>query len=257
VGASQADPVNVKPADDPCRTGGLGTGLSLALLAAATPAVEAPFDDCEVDRILRLRDLFPRRVIAEDDANPDGWFSRLLDALDPIEQAAFARVDCFPAIIDPLRCPAALLDQLLFHLGSPFTLEEGLTENEKRRLATVLHVLFSLKGTCPGIVGAIRILYGINVTECIEPNIDCWELDIDELDIDTYLCPGTAFERRSFSIMVDVNLTDRQRQQIRNIVNWMKPANTHFIEIIEPGHPNHNDHWILDFSLLGENTDLH
>jgi phage tail-like protein len=247
---------NDNPDLDPCRVQP-GVALAAFLLANATPTEEGVFLDCFVERDFSLRDLFPRKVLAEDDARDDGWLGRLLDAFDPEMGAAFNRVDCFPTIIDPLRCPSHLLDHLLYHYGNPFTLEEGMTDTEKRRLLSVLFTIYSFKGTCPGMIGAIRMLYGISVTECVAANVECWVLGESELDIDTILCPSTLFEKYAFQVMVDVNLTARQRLQMTNIVNYMRPANTHFIGFIEPGHPDFIDHWLLDFSLLNINTDLH
>jgi phage tail-like protein len=231
--------------------------IDVFLAANATVSAEAPFLDCVLDRDFRMRSLLPPKVIGEDEDRPDGFIAKFLDSLDSEVNNAFARVDCFPTIIDPLRAPSEFLDLLLYNLGSPFTLEEGLTDTEKRRLALVLFTMYALKGTCFGLIGAVKIIYGINVTECIAANVDCWELNVDELNISTDLCPSNAFERRAFSIMVDVNLTDKQRQQITNIANWIKPANTHFAGIVEPGNPNWTDHWELEFSELNFNTDLH
>ncbi len=255
VPTAQADPVNLDcdPALDPCRTQP-GVALARFLMANATPAGEAPFLDCFVPRNFRMRDLFPSRIVAEDEQRGDGFLAKFLDALDKVVNDAFNRVDCFPTVIDPLRCPTFLLDQLLFHYGSPFTLEEGLDDTKKRQLVSVLFLMYSLKGTCIGIESALRFIYGINVTECVQPNIECWELGVSELNITTILCPSNAFQRRSFSLMVDVNLTDKQRDQMRNIVDWMKPANTHFIRFIEPGDDQHDDHWILGISILASDT---
>ena len=253
VPTAAADDPNPKPVDDPCKVQP-GILLEAFLMANATPGGESPFLDCFVPRDFRMRQLFPPRVIAEDEARPDGFLAKFLDALDMPFLDAFNRVDCFPTIIDPLRCPSNQLDQLLFHYGSPFTLEEGLTDTQKRQLVSVLFLMYSLKGTCIGIIGALSFIYGINVTECVQPNIDCWILGESELNIDTILCPSDAFERRSFSLMVDINLTDDQRKQMANIVKWMKPANTHFIRFIEPGHDDFIDHWLLGISELASDT---
>lgn len=249
-------PKNLKPHTDPCQTQP-GTSLDLYLAANATPLQEAPFLDCVLNRNFRMRSLLPPLVIAEDEAREDGFIAKFLDALDNEANAAFARIDCFPTIRDPLRAPSEFLDLLLYDLGSPFTLEEGLTDTEKRRLALVLFTLYALKGTCFGVIGAIKVIYGINATQCLAGPEACWILGEDELDVDTLLCGGDAFERRSFQVMVDVNLTDKQRLQMGNIVDWAKPANTHFIGFVEPGHTLHTDHWELDFSDLNFNTDLH
>ena len=247
---------NDTPDLDPCEVQP-GVALAAFLLANATPSAEGVFLDCFVERSFSLRDIFPAKVLAEDDQRADGWLGRLLDAFDPEMGAAFNRVDCFPTIIDPMRCPSHLLDNLLYHYGNPFTLEEGLTDTEKRKLLTVLFSIYAYKGTCPGVIGAIRTLYGINVTECVSANVECWVLDESVLDIDTILCPSALFEKYAFQVMVDINLTATQRLQMANIVNYMRPANTHFIGFIEPHHPDFVDHWLLDFSQLNLNTDLH
>lgn len=232
------------------------------LLANATAAAldaNDPFDDCDLTNIrdFRLADLFPDRVLGQDQIQPEPFLTPFLQALDPEMLAAFARVDCFPSIIDPQRAPNSFLDGLLAHLGNPFILEEGLADIEKRRLAGMLFQIYKLKGTCIGMIGAIRLLYGIEVTDCVQANVDCWTLDVDLLGITTILCGGTAQERRTFSLMVNRNLTARQRDQLTNVVDYMKPANTFFAEFIEPGAPRFIDHWVLDISKLGKNTDLH
>ena len=56
---------------------------------------------------------------------------------------------------------------------------------------------------------------------------------------------------------MDVPLTDTQRSQIRAIVDYLKPAHTHFVELIEPGPPPSYDHWELGISELGVTSLLH
>ena len=257
MGKAAADPANVQPEADPCR---VQPGLSLPafLLAAATPAGEGPLLDCVIaDRNFRMRSILPPRVIAEDEARPDGWVAKFLDSLDTEAGAAFERIDCFPTLIDPLRVPSQFLDHLLYHLGNPFTLEEGLNDTQKRRLAMVLFAIYALKGTCPGMIGAIRVLFDITVTECIQGNIDCWILGESELGVDTILCPSSEAEKRTFQLMVDINLHDTQRAQMTNVVKYMKPANTHFAGFVEPGNDDFVDHWELGLSDLNVNTILH
>jgi hypothetical protein len=52
-------------------------------------------------------------------------------------------------------------------------------------------------------------------------------------------------------------LTDQERRQLRAIVDDLKPAHTHFVDLIEPLPPIVPDHWELGLSDLGETTDLH
>lgn len=249
-------PVNlVSAADDICGVAP-HIGLEPWLVAAATQPGD-PSPDCIRDRDFSILDLFPPKVLAQDELLTEPFLTPFLEAVNPEIITAFGRIDCFPTIMDPDRCQSNFLDGLLYHYGSPFTLEEGLDDVTKRRLLNTLFTLYSLKGTCFGIIGAIRIIYGINVTECVEPNIQCWILGESELDLDTFLCPSSGAERRSFRIIVDINLTQKQRDQITNIVDWMKPANTHFEGIVEPMAPGFVDHWELGFSELNFNTFLH
>ena len=255
-GSASADPVNVTPEQDPCRT---QPGLELPFfLAAAATGPTAEFLDCiRRDRVHSLKEFFPRRVIGDDEDDPQGILTKLLETLDPFVIDLYETIDCIPTIMDPQRCPSNQLDQLLYHLGNPFTLEDGLSDTEKRGLASVLFFLYALKGTCPGIIGALRLLYGLDVTECVQPNVDCWILGESLLNFDTDLCGGGDFEKFVFSIMVRVNLSDKQRVQATNVVNYMKTAPSIFLGFIEPGQSFYIDHWQLNRSRLNSNTFLH
>ncbi len=255
-GQATADPVNPKPADDPCRVQpGLGLPFFLAGNAGESTA---EFLDCiRRDRVHSLKDFFPRRVIGDDEVDPQGILTTLLETLDPFVIDLYQTIDCIPTIMDPQRCPSNQLDQLLYHLGNPFTLEDGLSDTEKRGLASSLFFIYALKGTCPGIIGALRLLYGLDVTACPAPNVDCWVLGEDLLNIDTDLCGSSDFEKFTFSVMLRTNMTEKQRLQGTNVVNYMKSAPSIFIGFIEPTHPLHVDHWELGFSQLNVNTFLH
>jgi len=78
-----------------------------------------------------------------------------------------------------------------------------------------------------------------------------------ELGIDWELGPSDLFARYAFNVEVDVPLTGTQRSQIRAIVDYLKPAHTHFVDLIEPGVPPTFDHWELGISELGWSSDLH
>ena len=259
--ADALPPSNPDPETDPCQTQP-GTGLDFALMVtaatAATDAAEDAFLDCVIhDRNFRMRQLMPPRVIAEDEGRADGWLTKVLDALDPFVKEAIERIDCFPSIIDPLSCPSHMLDHLLYHLGNPFLIVQGFADIEKRRLALALFAIYGLKGTDVGIIGAIRLIFGINVTDIVAANIQGWMLDFSDLDIDTILQGGSAYERRSFEVMVDTTLSDRQRAQMTEVIKYMKAANTHFIGFIEPQAAAHVSHWELDLSELDHNAYCH
>lgn len=255
-GVATADPINFTPEDDPCR---IQPGLELPFYLAANAAdATAEFLDCiRFDRVHSLKDFFPRRVLGDDAVDPQGILNTLLETLDPFVIDLYQTIDCIPTIMDPQRCPSSQLDQLLYHLGNPFTLEDGLSDTEKRGLASSLFFIYALKGTCPGIIGALRLLYGLDVTACVSPNVDCWVLGESSLNIDTDLCGGSDFEKFTFSVMVRTNLTEKQRLQGTNVVNYMKSAPSIFLGFIEPGNPRFVSHWELGFSQLNVNTFLH
>jgi hypothetical protein len=78
-----------------------------------------------------------------------------------------------------------------------------------------------------------------------------------ELDVDWELGPSDRFSRYAFDVEVARALTDHERQIVREIVEWSKPAHTHFVELVEPEPVVEPDHWELDESDLDETTLLH
>ncbi len=78
-----------------------------------------------------------------------------------------------------------------------------------------------------------------------------------ELGIDWELGPSDRFARYAFDVTVGIPLADTERQQLRAIVDYMRPAHTHFADLIEPGPPPTFEHWELGVSELGVTTDLH
>lgn len=77
-----------------------------------------------------------------------------------------------------------------------------------------------------------------------------------ELGVDWILGASSRFARYAFDVVV-VPLTDAQRSQLRAIVEYLKPAHTHFVTLVEPAPPAFIDHWELGVSEVGVTTDLH
>ena len=61
----------------------------------------------------------------------------------------------------------------------------------------------------------------------------------------------------AFNVVASRALTPGERQQLRAIVNYLKPAHTHFIDLIEPTEAVSADHWELGISELGTESLLH
>lgn len=157
-------------------------------------------------------------------------------------------VDVWTDILDVDRAAERFVDQMLITLGNPFDFDLDL--NDKRKLVRVLPRIYELKGTAPGVIAVIRFFLGIEVTITAYAS-EGWILGEDELGVGSILGPSTSFARFSFDVTSPVALTDEQRTRIRALVDYMKPAHTHFINLIEPTIPEVIDHLELGLSELG------
>ena len=117
--------------------------------------------------------------------------------------------------------------------------------------------MYRQKGTAVGIENAIRFFLGIDIAAIARFTGTTLVLGVSELGVDWELGPSDSFARYAFNVVVDRPLTEAERRQIRAIVDWMKPAHTHFIELVEPSAPPAYDHWELGISELGVETVLH
>jgi phage tail-like protein len=196
--------------------------------------------------------MLPRHNRRTDDTG-DLW--RFIACLQEVVDLLLAEVDRYPDIFDLERAPEGFLDLILRDLGNPFPFE--LDELGKRRLASVLVEMYRQKGTAIGIENAIRFFLGIDITAITPFTGTTLILGESELGVDWELGPSDRFARYAFDVEVDVPLSDTERRQIRAIVDYLKPAHTHFVDLIEPGVPPTFDHWELGISELGETALLH
>jgi phage tail-like protein len=188
-------------------------------------------------------------------ADVTGDLRRFIACLQDVADLLLAECDRFADVFDIERAPEAFLDLILEDLGNPFPFE--LDELGKRRLASVLVEMYRQKGTSAGIENAIRFFLGIDVTAVTPFAGTTLVLGESELGVDWELGPSDRFARYAFNVEVDVPLSPTERRQIRAIVDYLKPAHTHFVDLIEPGPPPTFDHWELGISELGVSTDLH
>ena len=184
-----------------------------------------------------------------------GDLRRFIACLQEVADLLLAEVDRYPDVFDLERAPEAFLDLILEDLGNPFPFD--LDVLGKRRLASVLVEMYRQKGTAVGIENAIRFFLGIDITAITPFTGTTLVLGESELGVDWELGPSDRFARYAFNVEVDVPLTGTQRSQIRAIVDYLKPAHTHFVDLIEPGPPPTFDHWELGVSELGVTSDLH
>ena len=184
-----------------------------------------------------------------------GDLSRFIACLQEGTDLLLGDVDRWPDIFDLERAPEAFVDLILRDLGNPFPFE--LDTMGKRRLASVLVEMYRQKGTAKGIQNAIRFFLGIDISAITPFNADTLILGESELGIDWVLGPSDRFARYAFNVEVARILTDRERRQLRAIVEYLKPAHTHFVDLVEPLPIVMPNRWELGLSDLGETTDLH
>ena len=184
-----------------------------------------------------------------------GDLRRFIACLQEALDLLMVEADRFSDVFDIERAPEGFLALILHDLGNPFPFD--LDELDKRRLASVLVEMYRQKGTAIGIENAIRFFLGIDITAITPFAGTTLVLGESELGVDWELGPSDRFARYAFDVEVDIPLSTTERSQIRAIVDYLKPAHTHFVQLIEPMPPAFIDHWELGSSELGETTELH
>jgi phage tail-like protein len=172
-----------------------------------------------------------------------------------VTDLVLAGVDRWPDIFDLERAPAPFVDLILADLGNPFPFD--LDELGKRRLASVLVAMYGQKGTAKGIRNAIRFFLGIDIMAITAFNADALVLGESQLGVDWVLGPSGRFALYAFNIEVARVLTPRERTRLRAIVEYLKPAHRHVVDLIEPLPPVVPDHWEIGVSEVGVTTVVH
>jgi phage tail-like protein len=184
-----------------------------------------------------------------------GDLARFIACLQEITDLLLAEIDRFSDLFDLERAPAAFLDLLLEDLGNPFPFD--LDTLDKRRLAAVLVEMYRQKGTAPGIRNAVRFFLGVDIVAITGLAESALVLGESELGVDWELGPSDRFARYAFRVVVARVLAARERKQLRALVEHLKPAHTHFVDLVEPLPSVAPEHWELGFSDLGVDTLLH
>jgi phage tail-like protein len=184
-----------------------------------------------------------------------GDLRKFMAVLQDVLELLLGDVDRFADIFDLDRAPEPFLDHMLEDLGNPFAFD--LDELQKRRLLSVLVQIYRQKGTAAGIRNAVRFFLGVDVTSVDAFHGTTLVLGESRLGVDWVLGPSDSFARYAFDITVSRRLTDTERQQIRQIVDLIRPAHTHFVDTLEPTSSQYVDHWALGLSELGGNSILH
>ena len=179
-----------------------------------------------------------------------GDLRRFIGCLQEIVDRQLTGIDRFTRCIDIERADEPFIDAMLADLGNPFFFELRLPD--KRRLAASLVDMYRLKGTTAGLARAIRFFVGVTVTAITPHAADALTLGEAELGVDFVLGPSSHFARYAFDLHVGVVLTPTQRRWIRDLADTLKPAHTHFIDLVEPGDAPVDDGWVLGVAEIGD-----
>jgi phage tail-like protein len=180
--------------------------------------------------------------------------SRFIQCLQEVVDLLLVDIDRMSERLDIERASEQTVELWLRELGNPFDLV--LTDIEKRRLASSLVELYRLKGTEKGLRSAARFLLGIEIEEITTFSGTPLVLGESLLGVDWELGPSNRFALYAFSVRVPRVLTPKERQRLRTLISWIRPAHTHLVEVLEPAAPVVIDHWELGEAELGLSTIL-
>jgi phage tail-like protein len=179
---------------------------------------------------------------------------RFVACLEEVLTLLLADVDAFTDILDPDLASDAVLDLMLGELCNPFSFE--LSEADKRRLIDVLVDIYRQKGTAAGIKNAVRFFLGIEVDLTAYSTVGL-SLGDSLLGVNWILGSSVSANRYSFEAGVQRALLPEERKRLRALVDYMRPAHTHFRALVEPTIPPVINHVELGISQLGSNWLLH
>jgi phage tail-like protein len=205
-------------------------------LSFTTEALDIP--QARLDAEFNFQGLIPYGNQAPEE-DPTGDLERFLRCLDEVLQLLLYDIDTFTDILDIDIIDASNLNALLFHLGAPFSFVDSLSEAEKRRLADILVQSYKRKGVETSMESLIAYVLGITVN--VQPYYDptsYWIMGLSALGTTAILGPGSEFLKYAFEVITPDLLTETERRRLTEMVEWMKPAHTHFVRLVEPSADN-------------------
>lgn len=152
-----------------------------------------------------------------------GDLRAFIACLQDIVDHVMMRIETMTHAFDLERAGAEALALILADQGNPFTF--ALDTRDARRLSSVLVDIYRQKGTARGIANAIRLFLGLEVEE-----MRCHIVTKDDAGI--IVGGADPASLYAFDVAVGHPLTDAERQRIRAIAEYLKPAHTHLIDIL-------------------------
>jgi phage tail-like protein len=159
---------------------------------------------------------------------------RTIRSLDEAAQVLLNDVDQFGDLMDPLATKDNVVDVLLESLGNPLQFVGGLDLDKKRDLIPILVPMYKLKGISKGIEDAVKFFVGkIVVVVPWDLPADTWTLGVSLLGYNTFVGPSKSYVRYSFRLQHTESLTDEDKSRIEEIVDFIRPAHTHFVGYLQ------------------------
>jgi phage tail-like protein len=183
-----------------------------------------------------------------------GDLRRFFACLQEVTDLVLHDIDRFTDLLDPDLAPEPVLDLMLGELGNPFAFD--LSVVDKRRLLNVLVAMYREKGTARGITNAIRFFLGLEVQITAYAG-EALVLGESLLGEDWVLGPSSSFAALAFEVTSPRVLATEERRRLRQIVDYLRPAHTHFARLVEPVPPEVVDHIELGISELDNSWVLH
>jgi len=203
------------------------------------------------NRVFDLYRFLPELNRREDQT---GDLRRFLACVQEVTDLVLVDIDRFTDLLDPDLAPDPVLDLMLGELGNPFAFD--LSVVDKRRLLNVLVAMYREKDTARGITNAIRFFLGLEIQITAYAG-EALILGDSLLGEDWVLGPSSSFAALAFEVTSPRVLATEERRRLRQIVDYMKPAHTHFARLVEPVPPEIVDHVELGISELGNSWVLH
>lgn len=175
-------------------------------------------------------DLWEMLPLVNRDADTSRDLEKFIRCFDEASTVMLTDVDRFGNILDPIATPESVVDVLLEHLGNPLAFVASLTVQKKRDLIPLLVPMYKKRGTAKGIEDAVEFFTGKTVVVTPwEIPADTWKIGRSYLGMDTYIGPSRSFVRYSFYLDHVDSLATSEQDVITQIVEFMRPAHTHFI----------------------------
>jgi len=168
-------------------------------------------------------------------AEPEPTFlGRFLKAFEEIFSGLEGKLDNIPDYFDPEEIGYDHLQWLAGWLALTLREEEDWDEKKKRNLISRIVPLYKKRGTREGLEEYIKIYVGDDVPISINELLNPTQVRLSQVGINTMVGDGPAhyFQIDLELPVPDLELLQKKRRAIKEIVDLEKPAHTHYDLVI-------------------------